>query len=569
MNRNVESHFANLPQVDIQRSVFDKSHRHLTTFNAGDLIPIYWEEILPGDTVSLTSSKVVRLQTLLTPIFDNVYLDTYFFFVPNRLLWTHWKEFCGENNQSAWLPEVQYTLPKIAFHTKVKPGHVADYLGCPTDKQISPNVSCLPFRAYNQICNDFFRSDVLTDPLNLIHGDANINYTDATEHGGVPFKVARYHDYFSSALPSPQRGEAVQIGTSSIPVSIPPKSLPVVPLAGNDGFVPDKYFHRDFDVSQPYTQTFTKGSVNERYGRLYQDPFAESVHSRNVITYENGYTPGTLEPIHLANLHAVVTEPIPVTMANVNDLRMAFAIQKFLERDARAGGGRYPEYLKSHYGVISPDASLQRPQYLGGNRIALNVRQVANQSQADNAFLGDLGAMSHTQDVHHDFMHSFTEHGILMGVCCVRYDHTYSQGLYRGFLRDTLYDFYDPLFASLGEMPIRMHEIYASAPNIAVEQNYVFGYQEAWAEYRYSNNRVSSEMRTGIDGSLDSWHLADYYAELPHLSDGWIRESKSNIDRVLSVTSQNANQILADFYFDAKFTRPMPMYSIPGLIDHH
>ncbi|QCS36556.1 major capsid protein [Capybara microvirus Cap3_SP_457] len=559
MNRNVESHFANLPQVDIQRSIFDRSHRHLTTFNVGEVIPIFWDEVLPGDTVQMTTSKVIRLQTLITPIFDNIFADTYWFFVPNRLIWDHWKEFCGENNQSAWLPTATYTVPQCTIHNPGFTGYaLSDYLGCPTPGTSDPdyNVSALPFRAYDQIMNDFFRSDVLTDPLNLYHGDAT-KYNDDFGEAGMPFRAARYHDYFSSALPAPQRGPAVSIGNAILPAGT---KFPVGlgesdvdwSILNSTGSIPSRM------VAYPGDSISVSG-VPKFFGSSVGSSFTQV----NPLVKSTGFT-SDQSYIVPSNLYANQVDNLSLGSVSVSDLRLAFAVQKFLERDARSGGGRYPEYLKAHYGVVSPDASLQRPQYLGGNRIPLNVNQVANQALNQDAALGDLGAMSHTQDVHSDFVHSFTEHGILMGLVVLRYDHTYSQGIYRGFKRKQLYDFYDPLFASLSEQPIMKTELYYKAP-----EGQTFAYQECWSEYRFSNNRVSAEMRPGISGSLDSWHLADYYAYNPTLSDDWLRESKSNVDRVLAVTSSQANQCLADFYFSAKWTRPMPMYSIPGLIDHH
>ena len=249
----------------------------------------------------------------------------------------------------------------------------------------------------------------------------------------------------------------------------------------------------------------------------------------------------------------------------INDLRYAFQLQKLYERDAR-GGTRYIEIIRSHFGVDSPDARMQRPEYLGGNRIPISIHQITNQSQGENEFLGDLGAMSLTTDKNSDFVKSFTEHGFVIGLCCARYDHSYPQGLERFWSRKTRFDYYWPVFANLGEQAILKKEIYLTGLD---SDNDVFGYQERWAEYRYKPNRVAGEMRPGIDNTLDSWHFADYYESVPYLSDAWIREDKTNVDRTLAVTSQLANQLFADIYIQNETTRPMPLYSIPGLVDHH
>lgn len=583
MNRNVESHFSKLPSADIQRSIFDRSSGHKTSFNVGDLVPLYLDEILPGDSVKITTSKVVRLQTLLTPIMDNVYLDTYWFFVPARLCWEHWQQFCGENTESAWAPTTEYQIPTIKSPVGGwNPGTIADYFGLPVGVPMTSGKhlpSALPFRAYSLICDSFFRDENLSDPLNIPLGDATQqgsngdNYITDVANGGKPFKAAKYHDYFTSCLPSPQKGQPpqIQIGGATFPAG----DFPVYSKAAvNDistlypgtkdelkagtnsmqvftGFF-SNYPDSDFSPFFLTKDAYNSGGMNEGLNVEIQGP--------------NKFGPGQNVPLYPANLYAKMPE-INLTsdgVLNINELRLAFAAQRFLEKSAR-GGSRYIETILAHFNVRSPDARLQRPEYLGGNRAPLQIHSVNNTAQSEKDFLGDLGANSVTSDVHFDVNKSFTEHGFLMCLGVVRYDHTYAQGLNRMWFRRSLYDFYWPTFANIGEQPVYTDEIFYDES----KSDDVFGYQEAWADYRYKPSIVTSEMRPQVDNSLASWHLADNYASAPTLSDGWIREDKTNVDRVLAVGSNVANQVFGDFYFQATFTRPMPMYSVPGLIDHN
>lgn len=554
MNRNVESHFAlNPTNIDMSRSRFDRSHSVKTTFNIGDVVPFYVDEVLPGDTFSVDTSKVVRMQTLLTPMMDNIYLDTYYFFVPNRLVWNHWKEFNGENTKSAWIPETEYQVPQITAPTGGwNVGTIADYLGIPTGVA-GLSVNALPFRAYALIMNEWFRDQNLTDPLNITVGDATQvgkntgNYVTDTELGGKPFKASKYHDYFTSALPSPQKGPDVLIpgGTGA--------NVPVYALA-------DKV---------PSTTT-SSGLV---FGRSDGSNFGRIVGStggnqwvigglKNESTFDQVLAGSTGYPV---NLWAVGDSSLAT--ATINQLRLAFQIQKLYERDAR-GGTRYIEILKSHFGVTSPDARLQRPEYLGGNRVPVNVNQVVQQSGTVDGSTpqGTPVGLSLTTDRNSDFTKSFVEHGFIIGLMVARYDHTYQQGLERFWSRKSRFDYYWPALANIGEQAILNKEIFAQGNE---EDDEVFGYQEAWADYRYKPNRVCGEMRSTYAQSLDIWHLADDYSDLPALSDQWIREDSATVDRVLAVSSRVSSQMFADIYIKNTCTRPMPLYSIPGLIDHH
>lgn len=540
MNRNVESHFAlNPTRIDLSRSTFDRSSSVKTSFNAGDIVPFYLDEVLPGDTFSIKTNKVVRMQALLTPVMDNIYLDTYYFFVPNRLVWNHWKQFNGENTESAWVPETEYEVPQITAPAGGwNVGTIADYFGLPTGVA-GISVSALPFRAYALVMNEWFRDQNLQDPLNIPLDDATVQgvntgtfVTDVAK-GGLPFVASKYHDYFTSCLPSPQKGPDVTIPVSS-GANLPVRTLKeAIPNPSNLTLRSSTAYGGNFDVR---VQTNTNALEVEGSG-------------------------GAFIP---ANLWAI--NDGSVSAATINQLRMAFQIQKLYEKDAR-GGTRYIEIIKSHFGVTSPDARLQRPEYLGGNRVPINVNQIVQQSQSTaQSPQGTPVGLSLTTDSHGDFSKSFTEHGFVLGVMVARYDHTYQQGIDRMWSRKDRFDFYWPVFANIGEQAVLNKEIYAQGSE---KDSEVFGYQEAWADYRYKPNRVTGEMRSAYSKSLDVWHLGDDYSTLPSLSDSWIREDKNNIDRVLAVSSKVSNQFFADIYIQNRTTRPMPMYSIPGLIDHH
>lgn len=571
MNRNTNSHFSEIPGVDIRRSILDRSHTHKTSGNVGDIIPIYVDpDIMPGDTVTMDTSKIVRLQTMLSPVMDNLYADIYWFFVPHRLVWDHFINLMGENTASAWAPSVEYTVPVIkvpgpsAVNTNNYVGSILDYLGFPVempypDEVQYQEVSALPVRAYAKIIGDWFRDENLTDPLNFYTGDnavtaatASQTYINDVPAGGHPFKAAKFADYFTSALPAPQKGDAIGV-SMDLPSYLPVQQLDM------SAYGADYSRHPLIGVDRYHSTTSSNNYLYFNIGSTNVTPVGQ------YATFDAAYEAGESSSydFRLENLFAV-TGQNQVTF-NINDVRYAFQLQKLLERDAR-GGSRYIEVIKAHFGVQSPDSRLQRSEYLGGNRFSITVDQVLNNAQTESDFLGDLGAYSVTSDVHSDFTHSFTEHGTLMGLLVLRYNHTYSQGLQKFWLRKDRFSFYWPVFANIGEQPILKKEIYMSGE---LTDEDPWGYQEAWADYRYQPDRVSGEMRPYVTNGLFSWSYADDYDSQPSLSDAWIREDKTGVDRTLAVTSATANQFWADFYFATKYTRPMPVFSIPGLIDHN
>lgn len=556
MDRNSNARFELAPQAAIERSTIRKPFNVKTSFNVGELIPFMIEEVVPGSTYDIETSKVMRLQTLLTPVMDNLFLDTYYFFVPNRLVWEHWREFMGENSTSAWIPTVEYSVPTISAPADEgwQTGTLADYFGLPINEPFC-EANALPFRAYSLICNEWFRDENLMQPLNIPKGDANVQGTNGDNYivdcakGGKPFIACKTHDYYTSALPSPQKGEDVSLLDGLAPI-----------VTGDT--IPAEIFGNTINHPKP-TQVRIFNNATGQFANPTGNRDLRVNDQYNLDTGEADGTGHSSNPYLFNNLYASLGNTEGMT---INYLRRAFAIQRMLEKDAR-GGTRYIELIKSHFGVESPDARMQRPEYLGGNRCPLNIEQVT-QTAPTNATspLGSQAGWSQTNDYSNDVHKSFTEHGYIIGLMVARYDHTYQQGMEKHWLRRNRYDYYWPALAHLGEQAVYQEEIYPIAA-----QDYkkvVFGYQEAWAEYRYKPNYVTGEMRSAAKQSLDVWHFADWYETRPLLSADWIKEDKSNIDRTLAIPSSTSNQIFGDVLVNMKATLPMPLYSIPGLIDH-
>jgi hypothetical protein len=531
-NKSVDVHqFTMIPKADIPRSSFDCQSTHKTTFDAGYLVPVYVDEMLPGDTFRLNMTAFARLSTPINPIMDNLHLDSFFFFVPNRLIWDNWQKFMGQQANPG--DSISYVVPQQVSPTGgYAVGSLQDYMGLPTVGQVSNTgtVSHCAFwpRAYNLIWNEWFRDENLQNSVVVDTGDGPDNVANYTL-----LRRGKRKDYFTSALPWPQKGASVSLPLGS--------SAPVL----SDGTGIELRNNNDATARQMSTINDPTGGL--RVGLVTQPAASGVAQFANSGLY--------------ADLSAA-------TAATINQLRQSFQIQKLLERDAR-GGTRYTEIIRSHFGVISPDARLQRPEYIGGGSSDININPIAQTSgtsaSGTTTPLGTLAAMGTALAHNHGFTYSATEHGVILGLVAVRADLTYQQGLARMWSRSTRYDFYFPAFATLGEQAVLNKEIYVRGD---ANDNSVFGYQERWAEYRYYPSRISGLFRSTASGTIDNWHLAQRFTSLPTLNTSFIQDTPP-VDRIVAVgAAANGKQFIFDSFFDCKKARPMPMYSVPGLIDH-
>lgn len=548
----------NLPKIRYNRSVQDLSYGYKTTFNEGDLIPCYIQEVFPGDNHQVESRFVIRTTSpFIRPIMDNLFIDFHYFFVPNRLVFDKWREFMGENTDSYWTQSENITIPQTFSNDGasgiIRPGTIADYFGVNTGTidRDGLRTSLLPFRAFALIYNEWYRDENLQEPVLISTGIANEKGDETLNN--KPFSVSNYtgkvpkackiRDYFTSCLPEPQKGVAVSIPTSS-------NMLPVIPNATDWGFDIIKRFN---------TPTHLLASNGSRFTGFLG--VSDDGSTSDLVSFASTGNP--LDSPYFSNLGADTTN----LMGTINDLRFATQLQKYLEKDARYGT-RYIEYLYGHWGITSSDKTLQRPQYLGGKRTILNLTQVTQTSQSTEASpLAQVSAYSLTNGKQ-GFSMAFEEHGFVIGVACVRHKHSYQQGCPKFFnQRVDKLDFYDPLFANLGEQPVYTKELYSNTGDLNPEQ--VFGYNEAFADLRQRQSIITGELKTSANKSLDVWHMADTYSAPPTLSADWIQETGAYLDRCLSVPSSTMPNFIADFYHSNRSVRVMPTYSIPGLMDHN
>lgn len=534
---NAISSFAKAPTVTLPRSRGPLKQRVWSTFNTGELVPLFtYLDVLPGDTFNLSYSMVVRQSTSLKPTMDDAFIDIFGFAIPWRLIWKHTKEFMGENTTGAWSQTTEYLIPKFtAPEGGMNKGTIAEKMGVPIGKT-GAEFSALTVRSYIITYNEHFRDQNLIAPLTQYDDDTDRTASNTvSELGGPLLKVAKYHDYFTSCLPSPQKGNPV-----SLPIG---GTAPVV----TNNLQPTMRMQIEPNVER--TVILNAGANNQRFLSLFN-------------------TQATTIPqwVHWGDESGLVADLSQAVAATVNAQRQAFAYQRILEKDAR-GGTRYREVIKQHFGVTSPDARQQVPEYLFGKHIPLNLVQVAQTSEGTtNSPQANLAAYGHTAGAYKGFVKSFTEHCVLLILAAVRTSHSYSQGINRMLSRRRRFDLYWPSLAHLGEQAVLNKEIFFSG-NSTVD-NGTFGFQERWAEYRYLPDLVTGAFRPDYAQSLDNWLYTDDYATTPVLSKEWIEETKDNMDRTLAVQSSLEDQFIANFMFKIDATRPLPRYSIPGLIDH-
>lgn len=560
--------FSDAPAMYMRRTKFDRSHVYKTTFDSGKLIPVFVDEVLPGDTTRMSVNYFARLATPVKPIMDNIYLDWFFFFVPNRLVWDHWQNFCFEQEDPD--DSTDYVIPTVTATANSDNNYVGslwDYFGLPVNTPGNLTVSALPFRAVYLIWNEWFRDENLQKSVKIQKGDTN-EALDSSRSSDQPSWVfssgttlvaglacpprGKRHDYFTSALPWTQKGPGVSIGLAGTATLVDPS-----PVSG--------YFVQQSNNSLGAAQLSKDGGVHDVYtgsGTLqYQGGYSVSIAGHSINN--SSVSTITAQPGSSWLSKSAYADLDSSSIFTINSLRTAFQMQKFYERLAR-GGSRYTEVLRSFFGVVSPDARLQRPEFLGSFTKMVNVNPIAQTSATDNTSpQGNLSAYGVTASRFHGFTKSFVEHGYIIGFVCARADLTYQQGINKMWLRSTVYDFYWPTFAHLGEQAIELREIYAQGTK---DDTTVFGYQERYAEYRYKPSQITGKFRSSVvDGNLDVWHLSQYFSNAPTLNEEFITENPP-IKRIVAV--QDEPEFLLDIGFRYTTVRPMPMFGTPGLVDH-
>ncbi len=583
--------FGSVPMIRASRSRFDLSQSIKTSGNVGKLYPFFCQEVYPGDTFKINSTVLARLNSAyLRPVMDNLFLDQYFFFVPSRLVFDKWAQVFGENKAGAWANTTAAVVP--TFKNTANSGNIAlhdnvcAYINLPVGQDLGANVkdiSILPYRAFALIYDEWFRDENNVQPMQIQKGDAassevlnNDAWAPNNYLGKCP-NVAKFHDYFTTCLPSPQKGDAVEIGTVTLPERVLPVAGMPISTAGPTSADVINGVSNDLNKALLNAGYSTNGATNS-LGFLMGSTNATSWLSGNAAVSTLGLPGGSNDIL----AYDAGTDPLPNRMtihnfaaydpgvalgaATVNDLRYAFQVQKMLEKDAR-GGTRYREYILSHFGVSVADSRVQVPEFLGGKRSPLNVQQVAQTSQnTTNSPLASLGAYSLSFGKA-GFSKGFTEHGFIIGCMCLRYHHTYQQGVERYAFRKERLDFFDPVFSNIGEQPVFKKELYASAG-----KDDVFGYQEAWADLRYRPSRVSGQLASKSTNTLDIYHFGDEYANAPSLNAQFINETDSNFSRTIAIddaSSADADQFVFDIYVQNDAIRELPVYSVPSLIDHN
>lgn len=559
MNRNNERHFLQIPEMHASRTRFNRDQTILTTFDSGKLIPFFVDEVLPGDTFQVDTTAIIRMSTPKYPVMDDAFIDFYYFYTPNRILWDKFKYFMGEVEDTPWMPTIAYKVPQIKIKgTTEKPApnekSILDYMGVPTKINKPFTVNALPIRAYVKIWNEFFRDENVDNAAVLKNDSADVTYNfdeEATETmekdlknavlGGNLLPVNKYHDYFTSCMPYPQRGPEINLPMSG--------NAPIYWADGTDNplVIADL---ENTGIWKKGTGGYLYRTGNEIMTQNYEDI---NEKARAVLGTFNGSV--KLGEQMTADLSAV-------TAATINDLRNAVAVQQYYEALTR-GGSRYREQIRALWDVTISDKTVQIPEYLGGGRYQVNVNQIvqtSGQQTENDTPIGETGAVSVTPIRESSFTKSFEEHGFIIGVACVRHNRSYQQGLERFWSRHDRLDYYVPQFANLGEQPVKKKEIMLTGDATDEE---TFGYQEAWADYRMKPNRVSGLMRSNATGTLDFWHYADTYNKVPTLSQEWMAEGKAEIARTLIVQSEP--QFFGAVRVANKTTRRMPLYSVPGL----